>query len=359
MRALFKIDGASRALPALIAVGCYVALFAPIRSYFGDAVGSLSVIPVLVAGFYLSRKATWAVALGITLLNGFLFATVATNPSPGREWYGSLLGTISLFVTADLVGRARAARVRLKHSGESKDEFLAGVSHELRTPLTAVVGYLSLLRSGSTEMSDVDREMAVELIYQQATDMAAIVEDLLIGTRLDTNELTFSIGDVQLIGEVERSLDALSRPVGNSLTVAVPSSSFVIGDASRIRQILRNLIANAFSHGGHEVSVEARDEGTMTRLSVRDNGIPLPRDEWDSVFEPYYRAHSQPGQPDSVGLGLTVSRRLARAMGGDLIYRGADSSEFTLLLPTARPLHDGEQRKADESWLQPAWETSA
>jgi signal transduction histidine kinase len=338
MRALFKINGASRALPALIAVGCYMVFFAPIRSYFGDGVGSLSVIPVLVAGTYLSRKATWAVALGLTLLNGFLFATIATNPSPGREWYGSLLGTISLFVTADLVGRARDARVRLKHSGESKDEFLAGVSHELRTPLTAVVGYSSLLRSESTEMRDVDREVVVELIYQQASDMAGIVEDLLVGTRLDTNELTFSTGDVQLIGEVEKSLDALSRPVGYSLTVAVPSSSYVIGDADRIRQILRNLVTNAYRHGGPEISVEAKDEGTMTRLSVRDNGTPLPRDEWISVFEPYYRSHSQQGQPDSVGLGLTVSRKLARAMDGDLRYRGGDGfSEFSLVLPTAWP----------------------
>lgn len=341
----FSLSGPSRSLPAVIAVGLYVLAFAPMRAVFGDAVGSLSVVPVLVAGIYMSRQATWLVALGLTVMNGLLFATVVTNPSPGREWYGSVLGTISLFVTADLVGRARSASLRLKNSGESKDEFLAGVSHELRTPLTAIVGYSSLLRSDLGQLDKSEIEGVIELIHQQSTDMASIVEDLLIGTRLDSHELTFTETNVHLNPEVQKALASLSVPVGTSLAISVPESACVIGDPSRIRQILRNVISNAFRHGGSEVAIRASETENTTIITVSDSGTALHRDEWESVFDPYYRSHSQPGQPDSVGLGLTVSRRLARAMGGDLIYRGVDdTSEFILLLPTAWPLESGGQR---------------
>ncbi len=357
MRKWFILSGPSRSLPAVIAVGIYLLAFAPVRAVFGDAVGSLSVIPVLVAGLYMSRKSTWLVALGLTMMNGFLFATVVTNPSPGQEWYGSALGTISLFVTAELVGRARNASLRLKNSGESKDEFLAGVSHELRTPLTAIVGYSSLLRSDLDRLDRTDLEDVIELIYQQSTDMAGIVEDLLVGTRLDNLELTFAETQVQLNVEVNRALASLSVPAGTSLSVAVPDTARVIGDPSRIRQILRNVISNAFRHGGAEVAIRVSETDDTTILFVNDSGAALARDEWESVFDPYYRSHSQPGQPDSVGLGLTVSRRLARAMGGDLIYMGVDdTSSFTLLLPSAWPLQSGAQRKADDPWLQPALE---
>lgn len=204
MRKWFSLSGPSRSLPVVIAVGTYLLAFAPIRAVFGDAVGSVSVIPVLVAGLYMSRKATWLIAFGLTLMNGLLYATVITNPSPGPEWYGSVLGTISLFVTADLVGRARNASQRLKNSGESKNEFLAGVSHELRTPLTAIAGYSSLLRSDLGRLDKTEREDVIELICQQSTDMAAIVDDLLVGTRLDNQELTVAATQVQLNVEVNR-----------------------------------------------------------------------------------------------------------------------------------------------------------
>jgi signal transduction histidine kinase len=135
----------------------------------------------------------------------------------------------------------------------------------------------------------------------------------------------------------------------------MPDTASAIGDPSRIRQILRNVISNAFRYGGAEVAIRTSETENTTTISVSDSGTALARDEWESVFDPYYRSHSQPGQPDSVGLGLTVSRRLARAMGGDLIYQGVDgTSEFILLLPMARAPRSGEQRKVDESWLQPA-----
>jgi len=118
--------------------------------------------------------------------------------------------------------------------------------------------------------------------------------------------------------------------------VSVPDTASVIGDPSRIRQILRNLISNAIRHGGAEVTIRASDSNDTTTISVRDSGTALDRDEWESVFDPYYRSHSQPGQPDSVGLGLTVSRRLARAMAEISFIAAATTpvnSSFCFLQP--------------------------
>ncbi len=110
----------------------------------------------------------------------------------------------------------------------------------------------------------------------------------------------------------------------------------VIGDSSRIRQIIRNLITNAYRYGGTSIVVDADIVKNTTVLSVTDNGQSLPLAEWDLVFEPYYRSHSRPGLTESIGVGLTVSRKLAREMGGDLVYRGSvTGSVFSFSLPSA------------------------
>ena len=104
------------------------------------------------------------------------------------------------------------SRGRLQRSGESKDEFLAGVSHESRTPLTAVVGYSSFLHSGWEGMDDEERQGLVALIHEQSTEMAHIVEDLLVATRLDHGELTVRELPVQLTREVAVGACGLLAP---------------------------------------------------------------------------------------------------------------------------------------------------
>ncbi|CAN5898012.1 N/A [soil metagenome] len=327
--------GSPHLLVVLLTVLCYALLFGPIRTVGGDAVGSLSVVPVLVAGIYMSRKGAWLVALCVTILNGFLFATV--NPTSGgyEQGTGALLGTFALFITAELAGRARDAEGRLERSGMSKHEFLAGVSHELRTPLTALVGYSSVLRSGWRDLDEAERSETVAIIHQQSTELAAIVEDLLVSSRLDNEELTIAHRPVGLAHEIDSVVASLPAPAYSNLTVSVPASVEVVGDSSRIRQVLRNLVINAYRYGGAAIEIESTDTDEITRLSIRDNGIALPRKEWELMFEAYYRCGDRIGQPESVGLGLTVSRKLARAMGGDLVYEGDDEgSVFSLSLPS-------------------------
>ena len=103
----------------------------------------------------------------------------------------------------------------------------------------------------------------------------------------------------------------------------------------RLRQIIRNLMSNAIRYGGDHVDVGIARENGHIHITVEDDGSGIPQGQWEQVFEAYARAHDTSEQPNSVGLGLTVSRKLARLMGGDLEYRHEERSVFDLSLPAA------------------------
>lgn len=107
----------------------------------------------------------------------------------------------------------------------------------------------------------------------------------------------------------------------------------VSGDPARVRQILRNLISNALRYGGDELRVSVSSDESAGYVTVTDKGPGVPAEDQAAIFEPYQRAHNAPGVTASMGLGLTISRQLARLMDGDVTYRRqADESIFTLTL---------------------------
>jgi signal transduction histidine kinase len=111
-----------------------------------------------------------------------------------------------------------------------------------------------------------------------------------------------------------------------------------VGDPLRIRQIVRNLIVNAQRYGGTRRRVVLSVSNDRVALEMRDNGDPIPLQDRERIFEPYTRAHQRPGVTASVGLGLAVSRRLARRMGGELEYvHDGWEAIFRLTLPAAEP----------------------
>ena len=113
-----------------------------------------------------------------------------------------------------------------------------------------------------------------------------------------------------------------------------------IADPHRVRQVVRNLVANATRHGATPIRVEVGWEGDSAYLRVVDHGEGVVPELAESVFEPYVRARGSESQPGSVGLGLTISRRLARLMGGDVTYHRRDGQTwFVLTLPRSAPQH--------------------
>ena len=211
-----------------------------------------------------------------------------------------------------------------------KDRFVASISHELRTPLTAVVGLAHTLFEANGNLPDSERDEFIGILVEQSEEVAAIVDDLLVAARAETGHLSMVIDNVDLLDEVNET-------VPPDIPVEVDESErwLVLGDPIRIRQILRNLVSNAQRYGGSNVRVRVSSAGAVGMVEVSDNGDPIPPEEAELIFTPYGRAHDRPGQTDSVGLGLTVSRQLARLMGGDVTYsRSGKWTIFSLTLPT-------------------------
>lgn len=214
------------------------------------------------------------------------------------------------------ITRQREAERRLQDLVESKDQFVATISHELRTPLTAVVGIAEELRGANGSISDDERRELLELVAEQGHEVTRIVDDLLVVARSDAGNLVVASQPIDLTAEVASAV----RAIGADIEIETRGTPTVFADAQRVRQIIRNLATNAQRYGGPNIRVTVGDESNRGFVEVRDDGEPLSRTARTEIFEPYARAEQRPGLTASVGLGLAVSRRLARHMGGDLTY---------------------------------------
>ncbi|HSJ28268.1 MAG TPA: HAMP domain-containing sensor histidine kinase [Acidimicrobiia bacterium] len=250
----------------------------------------------------------------------------------GRTFAYSGIGV----VLAILTERSSRVAEELQRLSDAKDSFVAAVSHELRTPLTAVVGMTSVLADDATQLEPGEIAEFAATVHRQAVEVSDIVEDLLVAARADIGRVSVVSGTVELSGLLSDVVDEL---VGRGMgTVVVDGAErvTVVADDRRLRQILRNLLVNAHRYGGDEVCVRVTNRGTTAMISVEDDGPGLSWTERTSSFEPF--AHHQPlgSQPESVGLGLYVSSRLAQMMDGSLEYRrAAGTTSFVVEMPLA------------------------
>jgi signal transduction histidine kinase len=221
---------------------------------------------------------------------------------------------------------------RMTELATSKDEFVAAVSHELRTPLTAVLGLAEEMRDRVDALDEGEIVEFATSIAEQSAEVSGIVEDLLVVARANIGDVTLRPGRVSLTEQVHRVLDVM--PGGGTVDAEV-SEGWVIADAMRTRQVIRNLVTNALRHGGGRVSITITTASDRVSLRVCDDGPGVPADRIEEIFDPYVRGGGERTQPASIGLGLTVARRLARAMGGDVTYRRGAGSRFELTLPAA------------------------
>ncbi len=217
----------------------------------------------------------------------------------------------------------------------SKDRFVATVSHELRTPLTAIYGLSHELHSNRPAITSAELDEFIGVIAAQSAELSDLIEDLLVAARADTDALRVHAERCDLRREIATTLEAHPEAVVVRSGDGAPSHAHA--DPLRFRQILRNLLTNARRYGGERVWVEIQGERDRVLVTVVDDGEGVPASMSDAIFDPYESAHDPGTQPASVGLGLAVSRRLARLMGGDLVYRRHDgTTRFELTLPGAR-----------------------
>lgn len=225
----------------------------------------------------------------------------------------------------------------------SKDQLIASISHEIRTPLTAIMGYARLLRDSQSALSDAESEGFVTMLVDQGDELSNIVDDLVVAARADLGHLEVVAVPIHLRAQTNQVLEAMD--LSGPLAVRVTGEDAVaLGDPSRVRQIIRNLITNAARYGGTDIEVAIHADEFGASLLVIDGGPGVPEDQRDRIFEAYQRAHAAHGVTHSLGLGLYLSRTLARLMRGDLSYRRvADRTIFDLKLPAAQGPSDSVQ----------------
>ena len=252
----------------------------------------------------------------------------------------------------------RRARAEAEAANQAKSEFLAVMSHELRTPLNAVLGYAELLDLGVVGSLSPDQRQQLGRITASGRHLLGLVNEILDlakveAGRMSVERLPTSVGEVVEAAIVLSQPQAESRGLTLSVPTEVPRTLQFLGDHDRVLQILVNLLSNAvkFTDPGGEITLEVGEtstaggrhlhgEGPWVVIRVRDNGIGIATDQLESIFSPFVQAEAgHTRRSDGTGLGLTISRRLARLMRGDVTVEsqpGAGSA-FTLWLPAAAP----------------------
>lgn len=260
------------------------------------------------------------VVAGIEVEGAWFGSVWFTSTDVDRQWVDgdwAFVRTIADMLGA-YYGRARD-RARLEDSLRSKDQLIATVSHELRTPLTAVGGLADELRSAGDEFGAEDRDELLEVISLESVEMADLIEDLLVAARSEDGNLPVFPEEVDLCDLATATVRNLVVPDGKTIDL-VARETLAFADAVRVRQIARNLLTNAFRYGGDKVVVTFGSGGGLSWVDVTDDGAGIPPEDRSAIFQPYTRSGASSTVKNSVGLGLTLSRRLAELMGGTLDY---------------------------------------
>ena len=223
---------------------------------------------------------------------------------------------------------------------DAEQQFTADASHELRTPVSVIKSACEYAEKYG-ETPEEQRE-TLTMIHRQADKMTALIGQLLSITRLDQGTDTTQLQRLDLSGLV-RSLCQDQPYPSDRLMVEVEPDINVQGDSALLTRLLQNLIDNAFKYGrpeGH-VWVSLRREQGEVQLTVRDDGIGIPKEEQDKIWQRFYQVDpSRSGDRGGAGLGLAMVRKIAQAHGGDMTLESIPQlgSTFTLHLPEAGPL---------------------
>ena len=224
----------------------------------------------------------------------------------------------------------------------AKSQFFARLSHELRTPVQSVIGYLDLMRVETTEPLPARQRDLLDRAVRSGEAILNVIEDLINFSRVEAGQVSCNVCRTPLADSIAAA-ELIVAPIAASrrvtLQVENPIKEFVRADATRLRQILVNLLVNAvkFTPGGGSVTVRAtRDKprGKWLNIDVSDTGRGIPREKLARIFEPFV----QLGIPTldglgGSGLGLPISREFAKAMGGELAAASnGHGSTFTLRL---------------------------
>jgi PAS domain S-box-containing protein len=268
-----------------------------------------------------------------------------TRADAQRDASGAVIRWVGTNTDIEDRKRAEADLQRLTaeamEANTAKSAFLASMSHELRTPLNAIGGYAQLLEMGVR--GPVNEEQRIDLlkIQRSKNHLDSLVSDVLNFAKLSAGRVEYRVANVILASILSEVVDMVTPQLTarrQTLVVRPMGELTVRADEDKTRQILLNLIGNAmkFTPADGSITVSAREQGGNVLLDVSDTGIGIPEEELERIFEPFVQAKPKHKVSEQgVGLGLAISRQLARGMGGDLRATSTEDqgSTFTLTLP--------------------------
>ncbi len=234
-----------------------------------------------------------------------------------------------------------ASNAALEKALAAKTEFLATTSHEIRTPLNGILGMTQVMLADRA-LPPVQRER-VQVVHGAGLTMRALVDDILDVAKMETGHLTVAPEPVDLralLAEIARMWAEQARTRGLAFDLDIDGAPhWIVTDAGRLRQVAFNLLGNALKFtqaGSIGLAVRTIEDGRRFTLSISDTGIGIPEEKHEAIFESFRQADSTTTrQFGGTGLGLTICRNLARALGGDIAVasREGEGAVFTVTLP--------------------------
>jgi PAS domain S-box-containing protein len=259
-----------------------------------------------------------------------------------RTVEGGTVGTIS-DVTEDvaLAVERRRAQELAEAANAAKSEFLSSMSHELRTPLNSILGFAQLLQiDKKTPLSDRQKDK-LDHVLKGGEHLLRLIDDILDLSRIEAGRVMVSpepVGVAEVLNEVMTTLDPMAARASIRLELELASGPLeVIADRTRFAQILINFGSNAIKYGkvGGSTTLRASRRDDTVRVSVTDDGIGIPLDKQDRIFQPFHRAGQEAGPIQGTGIGLAITKRLAELMHGNVGFESkpGSGSEFWVDLP--------------------------
>ena len=244
---------------------------------------------------------------------------------------------------AALLAVAEKARSDATIANNAKSAFLANISHDLRTPLNAISGYADLLELLVHGPLNVDQTNDVGRIKRSSRYLLSLINDLLNFAKVGNGILDLRTERVEVddaVKEIAAMLSPMVRQRGLTF-VRCETHACVFADADKIQQVLLNLASNAikFTPQGGGITVSCSTTDSVVRILVTDTGVGIATSQLERIFEPFIQVNRSLTNVnhEGVGLGLSISRELARAMGGDITVESVvgQGSTFSLALPRA------------------------
>ena len=271
-----------------------------------------------------------------------------------RHWTLTETG-VAQFLAADLAHsmtqthliQTQAEAVRLlQELDQAKADFISTVSHELRTPLTSITGYLEMLQDGDAGKLPRRAHEMLTVIDRNTTRLRNLIEDLLTQTRIDAGRLRLELASVDLaavLGSVHQAMLPQATSDGVQLKLIAPAGYKIEADQQQLEQVFMNLVGNAckFTPAGGQITMEMVPDGEDgVLIEVSDTGMGIPEDDFDQVFNRFFRAgNAAAAALPGTGLGLAIVREIVQRHGGSVDFhsRLGVGSTFSVWLPQHPP----------------------